>query len=176
MMTQEQLDNWFTYHAPVDDEQLAEVAYNSWRDQPGWVPWVVGGNSDKQDQARRETRGHGTAPKYAAIRAAENNVILDVTATSYEGVTVVVLHDRINAACKHFAQVINSLAPDSDDKKAAIRCVRLARNLFNEWAAESSKPTSERHWTDPRSLFVAAELELCKARMQANSAVALDGK
>lgn len=135
-MTQEQLDKWFTYHAPTDE----------------------------------------TAPKYAAIRASEQNVILDVTQTSYEGVSVVVLHGRINVACKHFAMVIDAQAPDSADKTAAIRCVRLARNLFNEWAAESSKPTSERAWSDPRTLFVAAELELCKARMQANSAIACGGK
>ena len=117
-----------------------------------------------------------TAPKYAAIRVAEQNVILDVTQTSYEGVEVAVLHGRINAACKRFAMVIDSLAPDSADKTAAIRCVRLARNLFNEWAAETSKAPVHRAWSDPRSLFLAAEIELCKARMQANSAIACGGK
>ena len=116
-----------------------------------------------------------TAPKYAAIQSAENNVILDVTQTSYEGVDVQVLYRCINAACKRFAEIIDTYAPDSADKTAAIRCVRLARNLFNEWAKESSRPTSEQRWSDPRVLFVAAELELTKARMQANSAIACGG-
>lgn len=37
-------------------EQLAEEIYNGWRAQDGWTPWVPGGNSDKQDEARREAR------------------------------------------------------------------------------------------------------------------------
>ena len=86
------------------------------------------------------------------------------------------LYGCVNAACKRFAMVIDSLAPDSADKTAAIRCVRLARNLFNEWAAETSKAPVHRAWSDPRSLFLAAEIELCKARMQANSAIACGGK
>lgn len=35
-------------------EKAAEVLYNTWKDQPGWKPWVVGGNSLKQDEARRQ--------------------------------------------------------------------------------------------------------------------------
>ena len=34
-------------------EERAKAIYNGWRDQPGWVPWVEGGNSHKQDEARR---------------------------------------------------------------------------------------------------------------------------
>lgn len=34
-------------------ECAAERIYNTWSDQPGFVPWVPGGNSDKQDEARR---------------------------------------------------------------------------------------------------------------------------
>ena len=34
-------------------EDRAKAIYNGWRDQPGWVPWVEGGNSHKQDEARR---------------------------------------------------------------------------------------------------------------------------
>ena len=36
-------------------EEQAEVIYNSWKDQKGWVPWVKRGNSLMQDKARRES-------------------------------------------------------------------------------------------------------------------------
>lgn len=34
-------------------EMAAQAIYESWSSQPGWVPWVEGGNSQKQDEARR---------------------------------------------------------------------------------------------------------------------------
>lgn len=37
-------------------EARAELIYNGWRDQRGWVPWQAGGNSLKQDEARAEAR------------------------------------------------------------------------------------------------------------------------
>ena len=33
-------------------EWRAQQIYNSWRDQPEWTPWIPGGNSDKQCEAR----------------------------------------------------------------------------------------------------------------------------
>ncbi len=116
-----------------------------------------------------------TAPKYAAIREAERAAVLNVTQTSYEGVAAHVLHGEINAACMRFALVIDGLAPSGADKTAAIRSVRLARNFFNEWAAQSMKAERERDWTDITLLFDRACLELCSARMQANSAIACNG-
>lgn len=35
-------------------EAVAKALYDSWSDQPGWVPWVERGNSDMQERARRE--------------------------------------------------------------------------------------------------------------------------
>ena len=135
-MTPEQLDNWFSYHAPTEE----------------------------------------TAPKYRAIRDAADAVTANVTMTHYEvGGDVKAQYDEINRATRRFAEVIDANAPDSADKTAAIRCVRLARNLFNEWATEMSKPKDRQTWTDPRVLFIHAEVELLKARMQANSAVACGG-
>lgn len=116
-----------------------------------------------------------TAPKYAAIREAERAVVIDVTQTSYEGVAQHVLHSRINSNCGAFADVIMANAPACDDRTAAIRCVRLARNYFNEWAAQGAKPAHDRDWTDTSLLFTRACLELCSARMQANSAIACNG-
>ena len=85
MFTKEQLDNWFTYHAPT----------------------VV------------------TGPKYTEIRLAE-------TAAVDAMYTADATFDSINAAFRRFADVINTHAPDSADKIASIRCVRLARNAANE--------------------------------------------
>lgn len=116
-----------------------------------------------------------TAPKYAAIRAAENAVIADITQTIYENVETSVLHDQINRSTRRFAEVIDEQAPDCADKDAAIRCVRLARNLFNEHAAQAALPTAQQSWGDVRVLFRAAELELAKARMQASGAIACGG-
>lgn len=116
-----------------------------------------------------------TAPKYAAIRAAENAVLLDITQTVYENVDVVELHNQINRSTRRFAETIDEMAPDCADKTAAIRCVRLARNLFNEYAAQAALPQAQQTWSDVRVLFSVASVELLKARMQACSAIACAG-
>lgn len=36
------------------NDAAARVIYDGWSDLPGWVPWVEHGNSERQDQARRE--------------------------------------------------------------------------------------------------------------------------
>ena len=40
-------------------ETAAERIYNTWKDVEGWVPWVPGGNSDKQNEARRAAGSRG---------------------------------------------------------------------------------------------------------------------
>jgi hypothetical protein len=37
-------------------EEKAREIYNGWKDMPGWVPWVEGGNSHKQGDARNLAR------------------------------------------------------------------------------------------------------------------------
>lgn len=37
-------------------ENTAKTVYNGWRDERGWVPWVEGGNSLMQDEAREVAR------------------------------------------------------------------------------------------------------------------------
>jgi len=37
-------------------EKDAEAIYNSWSDQPGFVAWLKGGNSDMQEEARKQAR------------------------------------------------------------------------------------------------------------------------
>ncbi|MCO7556144.1 hypothetical protein [Metapseudomonas otitidis] len=43
------------YRAEIAEslEREAKKIYESWSDQPEYVPWVEGGNSFKQDEARR---------------------------------------------------------------------------------------------------------------------------
>ena len=33
-------------------EEAAKIVYDSWKEFPGWLPWVPNGNSLKQDDAR----------------------------------------------------------------------------------------------------------------------------
>lgn len=44
-----------------------------------------------------------------------------------------------------------------------------------KYVAQIHRPEADQGWDDPRVLFLAAEMELCKARMQANSAIACGG-
>lgn len=37
-------------------EAVAKTIYEQWSHLPGYVPWVIGGNSDKQDEARALAR------------------------------------------------------------------------------------------------------------------------
>lgn len=111
-----------------------------------------------------------TAPRYAAIRAAEDachNVVDSLTghiATEADYI-------RVNSALRVFAETIDSNAPDSADKTAAYRCVRLARNALNEHIAASINDFQPR-----MNLLSEAVRQLVLARWQANSAVACGGK
>lgn len=128
MMTQEQLDNWFTYHPPTDE----------------------------------------TAPKYAAIRKAEEACRFGLTmGIGLTDEPAHVRYDHINSACRAFAVAIDEHAPDSADKTAAIRCVRLARNAANEAVTDVA---------GAGRLQAVALTEIQKARWQANSAVACGGR
>lgn len=50
-------DTWPTgpwkYHTDPAIETKAREIYGTWKDQDGWTPWVEGGNSNKQVEARR---------------------------------------------------------------------------------------------------------------------------
>ena len=136
-MTQEQRDNWFTYHPPTPE----------------------------------------TAPKYAAIREAESVLWCNIAQAHIEaGADIKQVYEEINRSTRRFAEIIDANAPDSADKTAALRCVRLGRNLFNEHATQVALPPHKRAWKDPEDLLLAANLEIAKARMQANSAIACGGK
>lgn len=131
-MTQEQLDNWFVYHAPTAE----------------------------------------TTPKYEAIRKAQAEASRVIYNSRYDA--GVVAYEAINDACKAFAIVIDENAPDSADKTAAIRCVRLARNAANE--AVAPPVGSPARAANEEVLSTMAEAELLKARWQACAAIALGGK
>jgi hypothetical protein len=145
MLTPDQLDNWFTYHPPTEE----------------------------------------TAPKYAAVRAAEEDCHVTIGHLFSKGpngpqvwdpeqVNVVLMggnkalgYAEVNRATRALAEAIDANAPDSADKSAAIRCVRLARNAMNEAIATSNYP---------ESLRSCAHENLRMARWQANSAIAGGGR
>jgi hypothetical protein len=110
-----------------------------------------------------------TAPKYDAVRRgqldADFGIAISVAVDSPDPDAV--RYGNINAVTRNFAEIIDANAPDSADKTAAIRCVRLARNAANEAVANPKGA--------PRLAAIAAT-ELQKARWQANSAIACGGK
>lgn len=132
--SQEQLDNWFTYHPPTGDQ----------------------------------------ASIYAEIRAAEAQAAQVIVVILNDGDSALANHDNVNAGCRHFAEQIDIFCPDSADKSAAIRCVRLARNALND--ALVLKNRAESVTADVVALCRGAEEQLRAARWQANSAIACGGK
>lgn len=120
-----------------------------------------------------------TAPKYALIRDAEGAahvLFAELRGRAYplsnpdtEPLTGGDC-ERVNATLRALAEVIDANAPDSADKTAAIRCVRLARNGANEFimANAGGYPLH----VDSLTL---ASAELQKARWQANGAIACNG-
>lgn len=121
---------------------------------------------------------------YAAIRDAEevmHTTMLYVvgTARRHEGAmgdVLGLLFGQVNAAARAFAVAIDTAAPESADKTAALRCVRLARNAANEAivsarAEQSGSPV--RVWASSQTLLNIAHAEIVKARWQANSAIAI---
>ena len=118
----------------------------------------------------------GQKPAFAAIAAMERDCAEMLTKP---GLT----HNQVNAMLRRFVEMIDALAPDSADKTAAVRCVRIARNAINEaimQAARSEHPASHCLWVCEHDLVSLpcriAVHELIKARWQANSAIACGGR
>lgn len=108
-----------------------------------------------------------TAPRFQAIRQAEadaHTALVGVRPGAFAAV---------NDAARAFADVVNREAPDSADKAAAIRCIRLARNAANELAVLLQSGGGDLFRRDV--LVSMIEGELMKARWQACAAVALNG-
>lgn len=116
-----------------------------------------------------------TTPKYGAIRAAEQDVHTLLRGLRDEmgagGKLAPTDCDKVNAVTRALAEVIDANAPDSDDKAAAIRCVRLARNATNEIIMRTFGGASYEE-----GAFTVAHGEVTKARWQANSAIACGGR
>lgn len=108
-----------------------------------------------------------TRPKYAAILDAQRAAALAFHNAPGKADRSAAFFD-VNATTRFFVEVIDANAPDSADKTAAIRCVRLARNAINEALVSFD--------TEHRLLFDVAIAELLKARWQANSAIACGGR
>jgi len=130
-LSKDQLDTWFTYHAPTED----------------------------------------TAPKHAAINEAFER--FGRTLQSADGLSVKDQYTLVNNDTRGLAEVIDTNCPDSDDKTAAIRCVRLVRNFLNEVITND---TRKEDCVNPEPLVMGALTYLYAARFQANSAIACGGK
>lgn len=107
-----------------------------------------------------------TAQKFEAIRAKAGAVVTSVIQGIYENLNKNSMYDLINEECFAFAELIEALCPESDDRKRAIDAVRLARNAFNERVAFVSSDTADKF------LDMACD-QLIIARWLANSAIAL---
>jgi hypothetical protein len=129
----EQLDAWFTYHPPTEEQK----------------------------------------PKYAALRVAFAEASLPGVALLNEG--TLATHDEVNRRSRALVETIDALVPESADRTAAIRCVRLARNAFNEAIVQARGEDGAQAWL-VHDLVTEGNRQLRLARWQANSAIALEGK
>lgn len=120
----------------------------------------------------------GEAEKHVAIRDAETACAAAISEAITGGDFA-----AVGSACFTFATVINEQCPESADKSAAIRCVRIARMAANEAVLQARKigpATTERQASD---LAIAANQcgglalqHLTLARYQASSSIALGGR
>lgn len=80
----------------------------------------------------------------------------------------------LTESCKQFAIIANQNCPPSADLAASIRCIRLVRNAMNELIcrARAARGYPLVNIEDDNLLRIARD-ELCKARWQANAAIAL---
>ena len=81
--------------------------------------------------------------------------------------------DAFTAACSGYHDLIVELCPESADRTAAIRCLRLARNAVNDVLCGARDFPHGVHQAPFHNIF---ETELIKCRYQANASIALDGK
>jgi hypothetical protein len=118
-----------------------------------------------------------TRPKYAAIREAHDRVTPEVERAFYlydsEQLVSLACAERISDVLRRFAQAINEHAPDGADKAAAIRCVRLARNAYNEALFGFAEFGLGRVPLLRGPLVDQARQNLLAAKWQANAAIAL---
>ena len=102
-----------------------------------------------------------TAPKFTTIREVELETQRIINAVEFE---------VVNGLCLKFANVVDELCPECDDKKRAIDAIRLARNGANEYLVLI------RQGFNDTNLRTFVEMKLIEARWLANSAIALEGK
>ena len=116
-----------------------------------------------------------TTPLYAAVRKAEvqASVLIETAVRAGAGPNF----GLITAAAMDYAVVICEVAPNCDDRAAALRAVRLARMAFNE-AAISAHGGEYRHNAAVQSspLLQQAANALREARWWACAAIATNVK
>ncbi len=111
--------------------------------------------------------------KYTAIRAHEGKFgrVLAAALVAIKEQNKDPDFESITTACRESADAINEHAPDSADKSAAIRCVRLA------WIAANEALLSAARKDDPTitmALAHGAIMDFTRARWQACAAIACE--
>lgn len=141
MLSPEQLDNWTMYHAP---DEVTQPKYDDIRASEAVFHMLLAKLGDP--------KLFDDPPRDPAVLVREDC-------------------DLVNAAARDFLMTIDRHAPDSADKTAAFRCVRLARNAANEWIMSCVVGFP---------LYINSLLEarrqLVLARWQACGAIACEGK
>jgi hypothetical protein len=119
-----------------------------------------------------------TAAKYNLIdsfdSAGRENILQALTSGEEDKV----VYETINTACVHLAAIIAQEAPNCADRAEAIRCVRLARGIYNQAARVRGRAAAWAHISSNPSFFSlvgAANIEMMKAAIQANAAIACNG-
>lgn len=82
--------------------------------------------------------------------------------------------DGFSKTCEAYHDLIVELCPESADRTAAIRCLRLARNAINDILCGTERDFP--HGLSQHPFSLVFETELVKCRYQANASIALEGK
>lgn len=139
----EQLDNWFTYHTPTE-EQLP--LYSALREKEAYLQTLLVG-----------------------IPIVKTMNLWPLTDAKFRET----LMEGMSGPFREFAEAINTSCPDSADKTAAMRCLRLARNFLNEFVMSHAKPAENNIGL---GYLVLTSQYLMEARFQANASIACGGK
>ncbi len=152
--------------APVQTVDAAEARarriYDSWTSRPGWVPWVQGGNSDMQAEARRmalreqtadaavpDPLAQATARRYArygamALHAFADGLHVDnlLQHTAGDARAIASGNRRISA---YAVEILTKLASSAEfalnhrDKNTARAIARADADFFSRWVEVDAK-------------------------------------
>lgn len=127
-------------------EREAMHIFETWKIQPGWVPWVAGGNSFMQQKARDEARAIMPAasdPTPAAVRAESiMNAVLELPFANAAPI------EWDDADWHHVRRALSALTtPPAKDDAGRLRKLDMDQHIF-EWF-------NDRHCDEMRECIAA---------------------